>query len=172
VTAINYTGSYFWVMDTNFDTSSSCPLPLGNHSPYPADYYKDDSHGFIDLVIRSNYKACFANCSRAVTNNGAYKPVACLSANNSHVYVWVPEYRFCGVGDLEPYCGYLATIPFGDEYFSDWQIQLHDASYADITQFISKGFTVQFPIEDIEWPGLSIEKLREDVNICLNDTTR
>jgi hypothetical protein len=86
--------------------------------------------------------------------------------------VWVPEYRFCGVGDLEPYCGYLATIPFG-EYSIDWQIQLHDASYGDITQFISKGFTVQFPEDDTPWREPSIyEKLREDVNICLNDTTR
>jgi hypothetical protein len=86
--------------------------------------------------------------------------------------VWVPKYWSCGIGDLEPYCGYLAMIPFDDEYSFDWQIQLQDASYADITQLISKGFTVQFPIKDIEWRGLSIEKLREDVNICLNDTTR
>jgi hypothetical protein len=103
-----------------------------------------------------------------VTNNGTYKPVACLSANNSHVYVWVSKYWSCGIGDLEPYCGYLAMIPFDDEYSFDWQIQLQDASYADITQLISKGFTVQFPRRE---PSI-YEKLREDVNICLNDTTR
>jgi hypothetical protein len=165
VTAINYTGSYFWVIDTNFDTSSSCPLALWNHNPYPADYYKLDSHGYIDLVTARNYIACFANCSRAVTNNGTYKPVACLSANNSHVYVWVSKKDWsCRIGDLEPYCGYLAMIPFGDK----WHIQLQDASYADITQLISKGFTVQFPRRE---PSI-YEKLREDVNICLNDTTR
>jgi hypothetical protein len=111
-----------------------------------------------------------------VTNNGTYKPVACLSANNSHVYVWVSKYWSCGIGDLEPYCGYLAMIPFDDEYSFDWQIQLQDASYADITQLTSKGFTVQFPIDATEWPGRSIEKLREklreDINICLNDSTR
>jgi hypothetical protein len=107
-----------------------------------------------------------------VTNNGTYKPVACLSANNSHVYVWVSKkYWSCGIGDLEPYCGYLAMIPFDDEYSFDRQIQLQDASYADITQLISKGFTVGFPIA--QWRNPSIyEKLREDLNICLNDTTR
>jgi hypothetical protein len=67
-----------------------------------------------------------------MTNNGAYKPVACLSADNSHVYVWVSTYE-CSVYDLEPYCGYLAMIPLGDEYSFDWEIQLQGASYADIS---------------------------------------
>jgi hypothetical protein len=44
-----------------------------------------------------------------MTNNGAYKPVACLSADSSHVYVWVSGYE-CSFHDLEPYCGYLAMI--------------------------------------------------------------
>ncbi|XBJ13651.1 hypothetical protein VPH35_005787 [Triticum aestivum] len=164
VTAINYTGFYFSVMDTNFDTSSSCPLPLWNHLPYFGRYFGGyfgryfggyfgrylggiDSvspPGFRYLATRSYYRACFANCSRAVMNKGAYKPVACQSAKNSHVYVWVSNYAYCAVEDLEPYCGYLGEIPFGndtDEYSSDWG-QLQNASYADITQFISKGFTV------------------------------
>nr|AAM09945.1 receptor kinase ORK10 [Avena sativa] len=161
VTAINYTNSYFRVMDTNFDTNSSCPLPLWNHLPYVESIL--DSHGFWDLSIRSGYTACFANCSRAVTNNGAYKPVDCLSADNSHVYIWMSGYFDCRVLDLEPYCGYLAMIPFGEEYSSDMQLQLQGASYADIIQLITKGFTIQFPYEEYREPSLS-----KDMNICLN----
>uniref|UniRef100_A0ACD5TXX8 Uncharacterized protein n=1 Tax=Avena sativa TaxID=4498 RepID=A0ACD5TXX8_AVESA len=165
VTAINYTGSYFWVMDANFDTYSSCPLPLWNHLPYSGYYGKLDSNGFRNFATGSYYRACFANCSRAVTDNSKYKPVACLSANNSHVYVWVSGYD-CRVDDLEPYCGYLSMIPLGDGYSFDWQIQLQDANYADITQLITRGFTVLFPVDTNAWSG-SVSKT---INICLNDS--
>ncbi|XP_044968770.1 LEAF RUST 10 DISEASE-RESISTANCE LOCUS RECEPTOR-LIKE PROTEIN KINASE-like 2.4 [Hordeum vulgare subsp. vulgare] len=166
VTAINYTGSYFWVIDTNFDTISSCPLPLWNHVPYGR--YLDGINsvsppGFLYLVSQSYDIACFANCSQAVTDSSSYKPVSCLSANNSHVYVWVSHYS-CVVEDFEPYCGYLAKIPFGKDYTPYWQ----NASYADITQFIGKGFTVQFPV-DIMGPSASV-KLRKNINICLNNS--
>ncbi|KAF6992854.1 hypothetical protein CFC21_009810 [Triticum aestivum] len=169
VTAINYTGSYFWVMDTNFNTSSSCPLPLWNHIPYFGYYGDTDSvspPGFRYLLTQSSYEACFCNCSRAVTDNSRYKPVACLSANNSYVYVWVSG--SCVVEDLEPYCGYLAKIPFGDEYSSYWR-QLQNASYAEITQHISKGFTVQFPVPVYLEPSAS-EQLRKNINLCLNNS--
>ncbi|XP_051223032.1 LEAF RUST 10 DISEASE-RESISTANCEUS RECEPTOR-LIKE PROTEIN KINASE-like 2.1 [Lolium perenne] len=169
VTAINYTDSYFSVMDANFDPNSSCSLPLWNHHPYSGPMGKLDSHGFWDFGITS-MGACFANCSEAVTNNSAYKPVACLGANNSHVYVWVSQYAECYVVDLEPYCGYLAMIPFGDEYSSD---RLQGASYADIRQFITKGFTVQFPVAETQPPPppSTNEKLRENINICLSNST-
>ena len=183
VTAINYTVSYFWVMDPNFNTSSSCPLPLWNHLPYFGRYFGGyfgrylggiDSvspPGFRYLDTRSYYRACFANCSRAVTNKSAYKPVACLSANNSHVYVWVPTTDNCAVALLEPYCGYLAEIPFGNKYSPDWR-QLQNASYADITQFISKGFAVRFPVDTIyRRPSTSV-MLRKDINLCLNNSIR
>ncbi|XP_073362220.1 LEAF RUST 10 DISEASE-RESISTANCEUS RECEPTOR-LIKE PROTEIN KINASE-like 2.4 isoform X4 [Aegilops tauschii subsp. strangulata] len=169
VTAINYTGSYFWVMDTNFNTSSSCPLPLWNHIPYFGYYGDTDSvspPGFRYLLTQSSYEACFCNCSRAVTDNSRYKPVACLSANNSYVYVWVSG--SCVVEDLEPYCGYLAKIPFRDEYSSYWR-QLQNASYAEITQHISKGFTVQFPVPVYLEPSAS-EQLRKNINLCLNNS--
>ncbi|KAM0891075.1 hypothetical protein ACQ4PT_026625 [Festuca glaucescens] len=168
VTAINYTDSYFWVMDPNYDTNSSCPLPLWNHLPYSDYHGKFDSHGFSNLATRSYFKACFANCSRAVMNNNAYKPVTCLDANSSHVYVWVSEY-VCRVEELEPYCGYRAMIPFGEEYSSSRvQAGLQNASYADITQLVSKGFIVIFP-DDTNGPSAN-EKLRKNFNICLDDS--
>nr|BAJ96460.1 predicted protein [Hordeum vulgare subsp. vulgare]BAJ97154.1 predicted protein [Hordeum vulgare subsp. vulgare] len=169
VTAIDYTASYFWVMDPNFNTSSSCPLPLRNHIPYSRYMDGIDSvspPGFRYLVTRSHRRACFANCSQAVAKNSAYKPVACLSANNSHVYVWVSDYE-CMVEDLEPYCGYLAKILLGNEYSTD-SLQLHNASYADIIQVISRGFTVKFPV-DTTRPSPSV-KLRKNINLCLNNS--
>uniref|UniRef100_A0A452XK92 Uncharacterized protein n=1 Tax=Aegilops tauschii subsp. strangulata TaxID=200361 RepID=A0A452XK92_AEGTS len=156
-------------MDTNFNTSSSCPLPLWNHIPYFGYYGDTDSvspPGFRYLLTQSSYEACFCNCSRAVTDNSRYKPVACLSANNSYVYVWVSG--SCVVEDLEPYCGYLAKIPFRDEYSSYWR-QLQNASYAEITQHISKGFTVQFPVPVYLEPSAS-EQLRKNINLCLNNS--
>nr|AAK20737.1 TAK19-1 [Triticum aestivum] len=173
VTAIKYTGSYFWVMDPNFNTSTSCPLPLWNHLPYSGSGIIDSGeHGTTDsaspvfqyLATQSDYIACFANCSRAVTNSSAYKPVACLSAKNSHVYVWVSSY--CAVEDLEPSCGYLGRIPFGNKDSPDW-LQLQNASYADITQFISKGFTVQFPVGIYRATSVM---LRKNINLCLNNS--
>jgi hypothetical protein len=169
VTAINYTRSYFWVMDPNYDTNSSCPLPLWNHLPYSDSLGKLDSHGFSNLGTgSSNFRACFANCSRAVMNNNAYKPVTCLDANSSHVYVWVPKYDRCSVEELEPYCGYRAMIPFDSS--SRVQAELHNASYADITQLVSKGFIVTFP-DDTYGPSAN-EMLRKDFNICLDDSIR
>ena len=104
-------------------------------------------------------------------HKSAYKPVACQSAKNSHVYVWVSDYESCMVDDLEPYCGYLGEIPFGDEYSSDWG-QLQNASYADITQFISKGFIVQFPVATIYREPSTSVMLRNNINFCLNNSIR
>uniref|UniRef100_A0ACD5TYL7 Uncharacterized protein n=1 Tax=Avena sativa TaxID=4498 RepID=A0ACD5TYL7_AVESA len=151
-------------MDLNFDTNSSCPLPLWNHLPYSGvDHGILDSRGFWDLDTWSDFRACFTNCSRAVTNNSNYKPVECLSANNSHVYVWVSD-TYCSAGDLEPYCGYLAMIPFGEKYSLEWVAQLQEASYAEITQLITKGFTVRFPFAA---PSGSVY---ETINICINNS--
>jgi hypothetical protein len=111
------------------------------------------------------HTACFANCSRAVTNNSAYKPVACLSAGNSHVYVWIGF--SCSVASLEPYCGYLAMIPFGEGTSSDYLLP-QNASQVDITELIKKGFTVRFPV-DIDTRIGSVSKA---INLCLNDSIR
>ncbi|KAE8793620.1 receptor-like kinase ARK1AS [Hordeum vulgare] len=164
VTAINYTGSYFWVINTNFDTSSSCPLPPRNQFLLVGiDSVSPPGFRYLDTAMY--YTACFANCSRAVRDNSSYKPVSCLSASNSHVYVWVSPYG-CMVVDLEPYCGYLAEIPFDYEYSEEyWQ----NASYADIIQVISKGFIVRFPVDTMTEPSDSV-KLRKNMNLCLNNS--
>ncbi|KAF7034795.1 hypothetical protein CFC21_045763 [Triticum aestivum] len=161
VTGINYTDSSFWVVDASLDVNSSCSLPyLG----YGEESCLTDSQGFCDLTTNSDNWACFVNCSRAVTHNSQYMPIACLNAKNSHFYVLVANYRGCIVEDLEPFCGYLAMRPFGS-YTTRLQ---QNASYADIMQFIRRGFSVQFPEmhADPGWPSVY-----EAINICLNNST-
>lgn len=163
VTAINNGSHYFSVMDANFHTSSSCPLPMWNHFNCCRYNSKTDSD-VCNLCAKEFYTACFANCSRAITNNSVYKPVDCLSANNSHVYVWVSEMS-CRVDELEPYCGYLAMSPLS----FDW-LRLQITSYEDITQLIRKGFVVRFPIETTTRPWW--RRVCVTINRCLNNSIR
>jgi len=66
----------------------------------------------FDLVIQTPYWACFINCSQEVVKNSWYKPVNCLSANNSFVYVMTnDDYYGCNVSSLEPSCGYWGHDP-------------------------------------------------------------
>ena len=147
VTSINYTDQSLWVVDANLDMHSSCPLPRWDQFPY---YGYDGSYtdsGLLfhyDLVTQAPYWACFINCSQEVAKNSWYKPVNCLSANNSFVYVMTnDDYYGCNVSSLEPSCGYLAMIPFGSTYR-----ELENASYKDIIKLVTKGFSVGFPWDD------------------------
>ncbi|KAM0834876.1 hypothetical protein ACQ4PT_063304 [Festuca glaucescens] len=170
VTEINYTDSSFWVVDANLDMNSSCPLPRSDKFPYPGysvyvGYLVEKClNRSCDLATNTDSWACFANCSRAVTNSSQYKPVACLSANNSHVYVW-GSIGYCSFQDLQSSCGYLAMIPFGDNRYPSDQQQLWNANYADIMGFIRKGFSVQFPFDSRKYP------CSEAINVCLQSST-
>lgn len=181
VTGIDYTGSSFWVVDANWDTNNACPLPQLNqplpqlNQPLPRwtkfsyGYYADCltySHGpYCNLVIQDTW-ACFVNCSQAVTNNSWYNPIACLSAENSHVYVLVSD-EGCNVEDLEPFCGYLAMTPL-DSYTLLSTIHVENSSYADIIQVMRRGFSVQFPMLTVyHWPSVS-----EAINVCLINSSR
>uniref|UniRef100_A0ACD5TSI5 Uncharacterized protein n=1 Tax=Avena sativa TaxID=4498 RepID=A0ACD5TSI5_AVESA len=179
VTKINYGDSSFWVVDANLDMKSSCPLPRSDQFPYPGysvyvGYLVEKcSNHSCDLATNTDSWACFANCSQAVTNNSKYKPVPCLSANSSHVYVW-DSVGYCSFQDLQSSCGYLAMIPFGDNRYP-FEKQLWNASYADIIGSIRKGFSVQFPFDNGEYyPRNRIDKklkqypCSEAINICLN----
>ncbi|KAG0538133.1 hypothetical protein BDA96_03G209000 [Sorghum bicolor] len=148
VTSINYTDLSFGVVDANLDMHSSCPLPRPDqfryNDDYTGSYLESGLHSHYDLGFDySNNWACFINCSQSKTNSSWYKPVNCLSANNSFVYVMV-DYSDCSVSSLEPSCGYLTMIPFGN-----WRTitdpDLENASYTDIIDYVRKGFCVQFP---------------------------
>jgi hypothetical protein len=110
--------------------------------------------------------ASFYNCSRAIANNSWYKPVACLSAKNSHVYVRADSsYPHYEIGFLPPSCGGLNRIPFGAEW--DTSNQLQDASYDDIMEFIRMGFDVGFPLRSFRRSSMI-----EIINKCVSDSTR
>ncbi|KAJ1257753.1 hypothetical protein BS78_10G020300 [Paspalum vaginatum] len=143
VTSINYTERYFWVVDANLDTNSSCPLPRWDQLPYHRGYVRFESGiRYYDLGT-ADYWACFVNCSQAVTDVSWYVPVACLTANNSFVYV---STEACHVQSLQPSCGYLAMIPFGSWYTT--YTGFENASYTDIIKLVKDGFSVSFPHSD------------------------
>lgn len=160
VTGVNYTDSSFWAVATIFDTNSSCPLPASISYPW-GKYDSDGSY----LEFEGHW-ACFANCSQAITDNSRYKPVACLSANNSFVYVW-SSYRYhdCEMEYLERSCGYLAMAPFGRSSISDKQVL--NASYEDIMHFVRKGFAVSFPSYPSKRTSASTL-----IKECLSNSTR
>jgi hypothetical protein len=160
VTTINYTSSSFWLANANLDTNSSCLLPY--HS-FPFGGI-NDSDGFEDFYTGASW-AWFVNCSRAIANNSWYKPVACLSAKNSHVYVRADSYPDFEIGFLPPSCRSLNRIPFGAGW--DTSNQLQDASYDDIMEFIMMEFEVEFPLRNFRRPSMI-----EIINKCVNDSTR
>ncbi|KAL6881953.1 hypothetical protein ACP4OV_011425 [Aristida adscensionis] len=169
VTSIDYNDSTFRVVDANLDMHSSCPLPRWDQLPYSDEgsFWRTATHYHHDLATAASHWACFVNCSRAITNNSLYyKPVTCLSGNSAFVYVYVSSSSsYCPVADLEPSCGYLAMIPFGDKQY-DLYRQLGIQSYADIIKLVKKGFSVSFPVDDgspnVTWI----------LKTCLNNSTR
>lgn len=170
VSDINYTDSSFWVMGANLNICSSNSLL---HYSYPelGVFYLG---GSVDFNVEV-YWACFTNCSRAITNNSRYKPVACLSANDSYIYVWADNPR-CDTGFLERSCGNLAMIPYGrsleNASYADIKefLRKQNASYADIMEFLRKGFSVKFPydLNNHQCPDNSYEIIK----LCLSNSTR
>jgi hypothetical protein len=148
-------------MNANLDTKNSCLLPY-YHLPYDGI---EDSDGFADFFTRASW-ASFVNCSRAIANNSWYKPVACLSAKNSHVYVRADSYPYKDIGFLPPYCRSLNMIPFGAEW-SMSSLKLQDASYDDIMEFIRMAFEVEFPFDSFRGPSTI-----EIINNCVSNSTR
>ena len=128
-------------------------------------------HSDLGTVYTDNW-ACFINCSKSITNSSRYKPVNCLSANNSFVYVMVSYYLSgCLVSSLEPSCGYLAMIPFVDR--GSWRTEypfeypLENASYTNIIEYVRKGFSVRFP--DDYYSGQNASWIFET---CRNNSAR
>uniref|UniRef100_J3KVV7 Protein kinase domain-containing protein n=1 Tax=Oryza brachyantha TaxID=4533 RepID=J3KVV7_ORYBR len=152
VSSINYTDSSFLVVDATIqdESNNSCPLPRSDHPPrtrWPLSLLDvpTDSYGFLDLdTAFDSAWACFVNCSKPIADTSPrYRPVSCLPANNSFVYI--NEFSSCTVGELQSSCRYLSTIPFDSRHISD--LQLQNSSYTDIIAFIRKGFRVRFPLD-------------------------
>ncbi|XP_052166467.1 rust resistance kinase Lr10-like [Oryza glaberrima] len=146
VTDINYTNSTFWVIDANIvsDSSNNCPLPRWNRvfDPYQLVYeqLREDSRNsiLVELMPYRSSSVVFVTCSREVTNNGMYSPVACLSNSSSFVYVLTGE-RSDYMENLEPSCGYLAMTPVASTWLDP------NVSYADVVKLMRGGFAISFP---------------------------
>ncbi|KAK3124594.1 hypothetical protein QOZ80_7BG0588970 [Eleusine coracana subsp. coracana] len=157
------------------DVNNSCPLPRADDHPDPPYFnwplhlweIPTDSYGFVNLdTSLDRVWACFVNCSKQIIADTdaklRYKPVACLPANNSFVYL--NRFDGCILGELQPSCRYLAMIPFDSQHISDYS-GLQNASYTDIVGFIRKGFRVLFPYQLSFQRGMSTTQ-------CLNDSMR
>lgn len=137
VTGINYTDSSLWVVDADLQEQSSCPVPRWDRLPYLNGL--QGPGGVVELSTRFGIWASFVNCSRPVTSNRLYSPVACRStASSSFVYVSIVGGGSSQLEDLEPSCGYLGMTPLSDEY-NDGH------GYADAVAGMRAGFLVQFP---------------------------
>nr|XP_045090011.1 uncharacterized protein LOC109760913 [Aegilops tauschii subsp. strangulata] len=149
VSGINYSNFSFWVVDADLDLHNSCPLPRWN-PPYPHDNMEVELDPLVDT------RACFVKCSQEVKGTGTYMPVACLSTNDSFVYV-LTGLRSTYMEYLQPSCGYLAVTP------RPWDSPtLENASYADVVKSMRTGFAVYFPLR----------YTRETIKGCLRDIVR
>ena len=142
VLSINYTGSYFWVVDANLGMQNSCPLPRWD---YKDDYYHyhGNSHRNIELDPRSDRWAIFMNCSQEIKYNGSW-PVKCLSTADSFIYmsIWSGVYNFVVEAQyFAPSCSFLAMTPLG----GPGATVPENASYPDVVKLMGKGFALEFP---------------------------
>ncbi|XP_071683238.1 uncharacterized protein [Lolium perenne] len=167
VVDINYADWSFSVVEANLDMSSICPLPYYTSPESSSSNF--DLHGLANLEVDGPW-ACFANCSRAITNNSLYKPVSCLGAKDSFVYVWANS-NGCEIIYLEHSCGYLAMAPF--HVSSIRGVHLGNASYLDIMGFINKGFSVKFPYYPNGGP-MDFDQGSDNniIKLCLSNSTR
>ncbi|XP_044962640.1 rust resistance kinase Lr10-like [Hordeum vulgare subsp. vulgare] len=131
VSGINYNDATFWVLDADLDLYSSCPLPQWN----PPSHLTDVNQGMVELSPVSYTEACFVD-------NEMYVLVACLSTNDSFVYV-LTGYGVCGIEYLELSCGYLSMTRLTWEV--DVQQPLYNVSYADVVKSMRSGFAIRFP---------------------------
>jgi hypothetical protein len=83
------------------------------------------------------------------------------------VYIYYEGWG-CTVESLEPFCGYLAKIPFGSKL--TWSYDLEgNASYADIIEVVKKGFSVRFPLDEYDYDYHNASWI---FKTCLNNFTR
>jgi len=144
VLSINYTGSYFWVVDANLGMQNNCPLPRWDYIPYYN--YHGNSHRSLELAPSwSDRQAIFMNCSQEIKYNGSW-PVKCLSTADSFIYVSLsPHYS---VEAFAPSCGFLAMTPLGGPETMPENASYpdtFDGSYVDVIKLMRKGFALRFP---------------------------
>lgn len=149
----------FWVVDADLQEQSICPVPRWDRFPYLNLPGKED--GVVELSTPSPTRASFINCSRPVTSNRLYAPLACRSTSSSFVYVLVDDHT-AAVRDLEPSCGYLGMTPLADDDHAMPYSQVD--GYAHVVAAMRAGFPVRFPY-NYESSGSS--KTNKSIKECL-----
>jgi len=161
VLSINYTGSYFWVVDANLGMQNSCPLPRWDYrDDYYYYHYDGIPHRSFELdPYWGDWWAIFMNCSQEIKYNGSW-PVECLSTADSFIYVSIgPHYSFVEAEYFAPSCGFLAMTPLGGPGTTLHENASHPdvfegiiypdvfegISYPDVVKLMRKGFALQFP---------------------------
>jgi len=137
VLSINYTGSYFWVVDANLGMQNSCPLPRWDYSIELDPYW-------------SAWWAIFMNCSQEIKYNGPW-PVKCLSTAGFFIYVSTGPDYLVGAAYFEPSCRFLAMTPLGGPETMPENASYpdtFDGSYVDVIKLMRKGFALRFPFKD------------------------
>jgi len=146
VLGIDYTGSYFLVVDVNLGKQNSCPLPRWDYGPYYYHHhYYGKSHGSIELYPTwSGPLAIFMNCSQEIKYDYYSQPVKCLSTADSFIYmsIWSGVYNFVVEAQyFAPSCSFLAMTPLG----GPGATVPENASYPDVVKLMGKGFALEFP---------------------------
>ncbi|KAH7682669.1 hypothetical protein IHE45_05G137100 [Dioscorea alata] len=116
------------VVNVGMVNDGSCHLPLPsltlsemNSNSY---YVLTSTYSWVTLV----------NCSKEVKNNSKYRPVPCLSHNNSFIYFINDTYESYVVRNLMCSCRSLAIFPVNYEFSSQLP--------TDIIKFLAQGFTL------------------------------
>ncbi|CAO2193343.1 unnamed protein product [Urochloa humidicola] len=147
VLSINYTGSYFWIVDANLGMQNSCPLPrwdyYGAYDHYGGVFINAESPRTIELGTYSSGWAIFMNCSQEIKFDGLWWPVKCLSTTESLIYLLIPspDSYFVQAWNFMPSCGYLARTPLGGP--GAWGLD-KNSSYPDVVEHMRKGFALNF----------------------------
>ncbi|XP_039846696.1 LEAF RUST 10 DISEASE-RESISTANCE LOCUS RECEPTOR-LIKE PROTEIN KINASE-like 2.4 [Panicum virgatum] len=142
VLSINYTGSYFWVVDANLNMQNSCPLPPWDYGPY---YYHYHDNSLRSINQDPGWPvALFMNCSQEIKYDYYSQPVKCLSTVDSFIYmsIWSGVYNFVVEAQyFAPSCSFLAMTPLG----GPGATVPENASYPDVVKLMGKGFALEFP---------------------------
>ncbi|CAL4951061.1 unnamed protein product [Urochloa decumbens] len=161
VVSINYSDSSFWVVDTNLDMQSSCPLPRWDYHPqydYGVRRRRSVEFGTLDTSLGGG--AIFMNCSQEIKHYGFWWPVKCLSTTGSFVYYqhfYYDPYLFAEADSFEPSCAYLAMTPLGGRGMMAPEI----ASYPDLVKLMREGFGLRLPFTIGRFPFTIGEGFRE-----------
>ncbi|XP_039119414.1 rust resistance kinase Lr10-like [Dioscorea cayenensis subsp. rotundata] len=151
----------------NFNNGSCSHIPLPASPLTLSDQMR--SNKYYDVFGWVTY----VNCSKEVKDNVSkyyYRPVPCLSNNNSFIYHIDPDYYrlyevhnlnygVYEVRNLMPSCRFLAMFP--DNSYIDWYSI--DQQPTDIFKFLDQGFTLRSFSKSAYSPGL---------RHCLNESLR